>query len=137
MKKFIAVFLVAVTAMCAFAEKKATYKVVSVVGKVTYATAKGTWEDVTPGMEIAEGTEINTGLNSNLILTDSENVKITIKPMKKGLIQELAAATHIKTGVKVGSKVTKEEIDTTASNKKSVQTASSRASEAKEDLEWE
>ena len=88
-------------------------------------------------MEITEDTEINTGLNSNLVLTDANNAKVTIKPMKKGLVLELAAASGIKTGVKIGSKVTKEEINTTAGSKKSVQTASSRASEAKADLEWD
>lgn len=136
MKKIIAVLVLAVT-MVAGAFAKSTFKVLSVTGKVTYEASAGVWEDVTVGMELEEGVNINTGLNSTLIVSNEANAKITIKPMKKGLIQELAAA-NTKGSVKVGSKVTASDIDTTAGKpKKSVQTASSRASEAKEDYDWE
>lgn len=136
MKKIIAVLLLAVT-MVAGAFAKETFKVLSVTGKVTYEATAGVWEDVTEGMELTEGVNINTGLNSTLVVANGSNTKITIKPMKKGLIQELAAA-NTKGSVKIGSKVTASDVDTSASKaKKSVQTASSRASEAKEDYDWE
>ncbi len=137
MKKVL-VFLTVLLALgfAAFAEKKAGYKVASVTGKVTYEVANGQWADVKVGMTLEESANVNVGLNSTLKLSLDDD-SFSIKPMKKGKIADLISGTA-KTGVKVGSKLTKSDI-AAASTKtsKGASTASSRASEAKADVEWE
>lgn len=113
------------------------YVVESVTGKVQYEAAPDTWKDVTVGMELSGATVVNTGLNSKLVLKKGD-LTVTFKPMQKDTVEKLAAAANSgKTGIKKGAAVTKKDIDTSDSKKKAVQTASSRASEAKADLEWD
>lgn len=138
MKKFFAVLLViSAAAFSVYAEKKASAKVVSVSGSVTYEASPDTWADVKPGMEILADSTINTGLNSSVTFT-FEGKDVTVKPMKKGRVSDFAANSATKSGVKLGSRVTSKDI-ASASEKssKAVVTASSRASEAKEDLDWD
>lgn len=113
------------------------YVVESVTGKVQYEAAPDTWKDVTVGMELSGATVVNTGLNSKLVLKKGD-LTVTFKPMQKDTVEKLAAAANSgKAGIKKGAAVTKKDIDTSDSKKKAVQTASSRASEAKADLEWD
>lgn len=114
------------------------YVVESVTGKVQYEVSPDTWKDVTVGMELSGSTVINTGLNSKLVLKNGD-LTVTFKPMQKGTVEKLAASANAgKNGIKKGAAVTKSSVDKdTNGSKKAVQTASSRASEAKEDLEWE
>lgn len=112
-----------------------SYKVEKVTGKVTYEV-NGTWKTVTVGQELASGTNVNTALNSTLVVNDG-SASSTIKAMQKGTIDKLAAAGASKGGLKKAS-VANDKVAGKANTAQSgVSTASSRASEAKEDLEWE
>ncbi len=136
MKKIVLIMTIFVAFVCAaFAEKKATYKVSSVSGKVTYEVSSGEWADVKVGMSLDASNSVNVGLNSTLKL-DLDGSSYAIKPMKKGKLSDLLSAS--KTGIKVGSKVTDDDIaEASTKTSKGTSTASSRASEAKADVEWE
>lgn len=136
MKK-IFVFLTVLLALCSFtfAEKNGSYLVKTVTGTVTYELANGDWGNVSEGMSLKADANINVGLNSTLVV-ELDGESFTIKPMKKGLLSSLTSSN--KTGVKVGSKVKKSDVAAGSSKTtKGTATASSRASEAKSDLEWE
>jgi len=137
MKKFITLLVICLTFGCAlFAEKKASYTVTSLTGKVTYEVSNGEWADVKAGMSLDTDANINVGLNSTLVVS-LDGVSYSIKPMKKGKLIELASA-NVKGGVKVGSKITKSDIAAASTRTtKGAATASSRASEAKADVLWE
>lgn len=112
-----------------------SYKVERVTGKVTYE-ANGEWKAVTVGQEITAGTNINTALNSSLVVSDGSS-SATIKAMQKGSIESLASATGSKGGLKKAT-LSKNNVAKKAEGSQSgVATASSRASEAKKDLEWD
>ena len=116
----------------------AGYKVESFTGKVTYESAPGTWTAVKEGQELSASTVIQTGVNSGIVLTQN-GAKINIKAMQKGTIESLSSvASNGSSGIKKGSSL-KGSAVAADSNKtsKSVVTASSRASEAKEDFTWE
>lgn len=111
-----------------------SYKVERVTGKVTYE-ANGEWKAVAVGQELAAGTNINTALNSSLVVSDGSS-SATIKAMQKGSIETLASATGSK-GLKKAT-LSKNNVAKKADGSQSgVATASSRASEAKKDLEWD
>lgn len=137
MKKVLSFFAVLMIACVAlFAEKKSVYTVSSVVGKVTYEIANGEWTDVKVGMSLDMDANVNIGLNSTLSVYSESGESFSIKPMKKGKLNELATAQ--KTGIKIGSKLTKSDIAVASANvTKGTLTASSRASAAKADVEWE
>ncbi|MBB5225636.1 hypothetical protein DYE50_07065 [Treponema ruminis] len=112
-----------------------SYKVERVTGKVTYE-ANGEWKAVTVGQELVAGTNINTALNSSLVVSDGSS-SATIKAMQKGSIESLASATGSKGGLKKAT-LSKNNVAKKAEGSQSgVATASSRASEAKKDLEWD
>ncbi len=112
-----------------------SYKVERVTGKVTYE-ANGEWKAVAVGQELVAGTNINTALNSSLVVSDGSS-SATIKAMQKGSIETLASAASTKGGLKKAS-VAKNGVAGKADGSQSgVSTASSRASEAKKDLEWD
>lgn len=136
MKKALSLLTVLFCICCAaFAEKKVGYSVTKVTGVVTYEVSAGNWADVKAGMILEEDANVNVGLNSTLVV-ELDGKSFTVKPMKKGLIADLTAAN--KTGVKVGSKVKKSDIvEDSAKSTKGTATASSRASEAKSDLDWD
>ncbi len=115
----------------------AGYKVESFTGKVTYEAAPGKWVAVEAGQELPASTVIQTGVNSTLVLS-LDGAKINIKAMQKGTIENLTAVASTGTGIKKGSSLKSSAVaaDTTKTSK-SVVTASSRASEAKEDYKWE
>lgn len=115
----------------------AGYKVESFTGKVTYESAPGKWVAVEAGQELPASTVIQTGVNSTLVLS-LDGAKINIKAMQKGTIENLTALASTGNGIKKGSSLKSSAVaaDTTKTSK-SVVTASSRASEAKEDYNWE
>lgn len=138
MKKVLAFLLVFCSISFSLAaEKKAACVVQNVSGKVTYEVSNGEWAEVKTGMKLDFDATVNTALNSTLTVV-SEGARMTVKPMKKGKLNELVAANTSRAGVKIGSRVTREDIAAAALNtSKGVSTASSRASEAKADVEWE
>lgn len=116
----------------------AGYKVESFTGKVTYESAPGTWTAVADGQELPASTVIQTGVNSTLVLS-LDGSKVNIKAMQKGTIESLTAvASTGNGGIKKGSSLRSSAVAADSSKtSKSVVTASSRASEAKEDYGWE
>ena len=137
-KKYLITGLLAVfAAALVFAAGNGSYKVQSVVGKVQYESAPGTWKTVEKGQSLAPSAVINTGLNSKLVLAMDDKT-ITIKPMQKGTIEKLAlAADSGKGSLSKDTEITKASVSDDVTATKGVATASSRASEAKEDVDWD
>lgn len=113
----------------------AGYKVTSITGKVTYEAAPGDWKNVSVGQELSASTVLNTSLNSSLKIELEDGNEITIKAMQKGTVDSLVGVAS-KNSKKTGAK---KSAVAAGSNKstKGTATASSRASEAKSDLEWD
>ncbi len=116
----------------------AGYKVESFTGKVTYESAPGKWTAVEAGQELPASTVIQTGVNSTLVLS-LDGAKVNIKAMQKGTIESLSSvASSGNGGIKKGSSLKSSAVAAdTNKTSKSVVTASSRASEAKADYEWD
>ena len=109
----------------------------SVTGTVGYEAAPGKWETVTTDKKLTPSTVINTGLNSSLVLNIGGKT-VTIKAMQRGTVAKLsAAASSGATGLKLGAAATGSSVNTAAGQARSnISTASTRASDAVEDLEW-
>jgi len=132
---FVVLALFAATAM--FAAGTETYKVESVTGKVQYEVTPGSWKNVTVGQELSAATVINTSLNSSLVISAGGS-KITIKAMQKGTVESLSAVASTGAGgIKKTTLSSTTIADDVEGTSKSVVTASSRASEAKEDIDWD
>ena len=129
MKKVL-IFAALVSVMCAsiFAEK---LTVSAVEGKVTVLSGNE-WVTVSEGMVLDTDASINTALNSSVSFDNG----VTIKPMKKGKLSELVERSASKTALIMGSSLTKESIKNLASVAKT-SSDTGRASEAKEDLDWD
>jgi hypothetical protein len=111
-----------------------TYTVQSVAGKVEREVSPGKWEAVAAGATLTGATVINTGINSTLVLKSGSR-SVTVPAMKKGTVETLAAAGG-SAGIRIGGKVSTSDTSVTARGTVNVSTASTRASEAAEDLEW-
>ncbi len=134
-RKSILTFVVAAFASLAlFAEN---YTVKSVTGKVQYQTG-GAMKAVKIGQILPDTATVSTSLNSALVLVSTDNRTVTIKAMKKNTISKLVAEGSRGGTLKKGSGVSKSNVAGASSGgDKGVATASSRASEAKEDVEWD
>lgn len=111
-----------------------TYKVVSFEGKVTYEATPGNWKSVTVGQELSASTVLNTSLNSSVVIALDDSNETTIKAMQKGTVENLLGVAKGSKGTK---KVKKSSVgDAAEGSSKGTATASSRASEAKGDLNW-
>ncbi|MBR1536503.1 MAG: hypothetical protein IJ630_06165 [Treponema sp.] len=135
MKKIISILLMTIFgAFLAFAAE--SYTVKSVTGKVQYESAPGSWKNIEVGQKLSASTVINTSPNSILVLT-GEAGDVSVKAMQKGTVQNLTT-NNGKGGLKKGAGLNKNTVAGAAStNTKGVATASSRASEAKADLDWD
>ena len=136
-KKITVMIAMAFAAVSLFAAKAESYVVDSVSGKVQYEAAPGSWKDVAQGQTITSATVVKTSLNSSLVVSAGDN-KVTIKAMQNGALDKLVdAASGTAKTIKKGS-IKNDSIASKAEGKsKGVATASSRASEAKEDVEWD
>ena len=115
----------------------AGYKVVSVTGKVTYEAAPETWKNVSVGQELSASTVLNTSLNSSVVIVQDDGNEVTIKAMQKGSVDSLIGVSSNK-GLKRTGGVKRTSIgDDVEGTSKGTATASSRASEAKSDLDWD
>jgi hypothetical protein len=134
MKKIIVLALIlgVVLAGLAFADG---YVVQSVTGKVEREVAPGKWEAVTQGMTLSAATVINTSLNAQLELAEGGKT-ITIKAMQKGTVESLAGGTSA-SGVRISGRVTESRTGVSARGTSNISTASTRASDAAGDLEFE
>ena len=114
-----------------------SYVVDSIVGTVTYEKAPGKFEKVTVGQELSASTVLKTGLNSSVVLKLNDK-SITIKAKQTGSAESLfASATPAKGGLKRQSIAKSSDAEIADGNREGVATASSRASEAKEDFTWD
>ena len=131
MKKFL-LFICLFTCSLVFAEN---YTVKSVKGKVQFEVSPNKFEDVKVGQTLSDSTVVNTGVNSTIIITLNDK-EFTIKPMQKGTVE------NVKEGKRTGLSKGGKKVDTThvaeaEEGRTAVSTASSRASEAKEDYDWD
>lgn len=114
-----------------------SYVVKSVTGKVTYEATPGNWKAVSEGQELSAATVINTSLNSTLVVI-VDGKEVTIKAMSKGTISSFVGNGVAKGGLKKAGGLKAANIgDEVEGNTKGTATASSRASEAKADVEWD
>lgn len=113
------------------------YKVVSVTGKVTFESAPETWKNVAVGQELSASTVLNTSLNSSVVIALDDGKEITIKAMQKGTVDSLVGLASNK-GLKKSGGIKSSSLDDDIEGRsKGTATASSRASDAKEDLDWD
>ena len=113
-----------------------SYKVVSVTGKVTFEAAPETWKNVAVGQELSASTVLNTSLNSSVVIALDDGNEITIKAMQKGTVDSLVGVASNK-GLKSSKLKSSTIADEVEGTTKGTATASSRASDAKEDLDWD
>jgi hypothetical protein len=109
------------------------YEVKEVVGKVEKESSIDIWEKVEIGSIITSLTNVDIGLNSTLILRDDENI-ITLSSMQKGVVENLIKSSK---GIRIGGKISNSNTNITARGTGNISTASTRASEATKDIEWE
>ena len=135
MKKLFALLLVLFTGTMLFAAAN-SYVVESVTGDVKYESAPGKFDKVKVGQELSASTVLKTGLNSSVDI-NFDGKKITIKAKQNGTVESLyVAAAPAKGGLKKSSIAKTDAVDTDGV-REGTKTASSRASEAKEDFTWE
>lgn len=128
-KKIILAFLILFAGLL-FAKD---FTIVGVTGKVLYESSPNTWIEVSKGDILDSSSIISVGLNSKAVVKDEEGKTYSIKPMQKGRIENLISSV-----AKGKLNVTKGEVANYVTVKsKGISTASSRASEAKEDLDWD
>lgn len=131
-KKMFALVLTAIVSVCAvFAQ--GSYVVKSVKGNVKYEAEAGVKKAVKVGQVLSATTFIDVGLNSTLVL-EMDGEEITVKAMTKGALDKVAVSSA--KGLKKGGSVAGN-VKGDSGTGKSVSTASSRASEAKEDVDWD
>ncbi len=136
MKKLFTFFLALFVGTMLFAAT-GSYVVESVVGNVTYEKAPGKFERVKVGQELSASTVLNTGLNSSVVVV-FDGKSITIKAKQKGTVESLyVAAAPSKGGLQKKSIAKADAVDSADGKREGVATASSRASEAKEDFTWD
>ena len=136
MKKLFTFFLALFVGTMLFAAT-GSYVVESIVGNVTYEKAPGKFEKVKVGQELSASTVLNTGLNSSVVVV-FEGKSITIKAKQKGTVESLyVAAAPSKGGLQKKSIAKADAEDSADGKREGVATASSRASEAKEDFTWD
>lgn len=118
-----------------FAEK---YTVKETNGNVTYKTLDK-YNKVVPGMELDDETYVNVSVQAHLIVVNSAGKEITIKSASKGTVSELVIkyTTFQKSSLKKSTIAKAKDIAPDGPVRKGVATAASRASEAKEDFNWE
>jgi len=127
-KVMLALILVLLSSVC-FAQ---SIEIESITGKVLYQSSD-VWNFVTPDVLLVQNTVISTGINSKLVLLIDEKHFI-IGAMKKGTIKSLLFENRIT----LNSKITNSNIDSKdIQNRVSENTASTRASEATNDIEWQ
>lgn len=134
MKKLGIIFILMIGCFSLFAT---SYKVESVEGKVIYQLSPTEWKNIENGQELNSSTVIQTNVNSILVVS-VDGLKFTIKSMQKGSIGKLVELATSKKGITKGSYLKSSDVvENLSKTSKSVVTASSRASEAKEDFEWD
>ncbi len=130
MKKLFALALTAVISVCAvFAQ---SFVVKSVKGTVKYESEPKVYKPVTVGQSLSATTVVNVGLNSELIIELNGN-EYKIPSMKNDSLEKLlkVPSKGLSKGGSAAGSVGK---DASAGN--SVSTASNRAQDLKNDVDW-
>ncbi len=109
------------------------YSVNSVKGKVQYQDGSE-WKSVTKDTVLTDETVIKTGVNSTLVVT-VDGKKSTVKALQEGQLSALTA--KMASGIKRSGELSKTDVKAAGDTTKGTSTASSRASEAKADVEWD
>ena len=113
------------------------YVIKEVVGSVTYEVSTGKFATLKEGMELEASTMVKTGLNSS-IKVEFEGKIVTVRAKQKNTIQILFIDNvPLKSGLKKQTIAKADFADNATGKREGVATASSRASEAKEDFEWD
>ena len=112
-----------------------SYVVKSVKGNVKYEAEAGIKKAVKVGQTLSASTFVDVGLNSVLVL-ELDGEEITVKAMTKGALDKVASA-KTSTGVLRSGGARAGTVAKDSGVSRSVSTASSRASEAKEDVDWD
>ena len=135
MKRFI---ILLSTLLCLTALTAQEITVESVEGTVKYEVSAGVWEILTMDSALTEMSLINTGLNSTLTLL-LDGKEIVIKAMQRGTVKDLSKKMKSSGGgITLGGSLTSGTLNTeTGQDRTNISTASTRASDAKEDLDWE
>ena len=135
MKKTLSVLICLLLGSLLFAEN---FKVVKVVGSVFYKEGSE-YTIVEEGMDLDGENEIKVGLNSIISLTDEKGRRIDIGAAKRGILSHLCVdVLATKSGtLKKHRIVTADIAEPVESRSKGIATASTRASDAKEDFEWD
>lgn len=114
-----------------------TFVIKSIVGKATYEIELGKFEQLKEGQELFGSVIIKPGLNSIVkISVDGEEFEIKLNN-KKYPISYFYNESKTRKGLKVQSIAKADAIDNADGVREGVATASSRASEAKEDYTWD
>lgn len=114
------------------------YTVSEVSGNVRlFLDKKDNWEKIVVGQTLNSDSFVNVSLNSTLTLLTDKGNKITINSLSKGKLSELISSSSVN-GIKRATRLVATNIaPATNGTSKSVATAASRASEAKEDIDWQ
>ena len=134
MKKLFTLLVILFLSTAVFAQD---YVIKNIIGKVYYEVSNNKFEALTTGMELTPSTVVKTGLNS-AIEVDYNGKVYTIKAKQQGTIQSLyALAAPSRGGLKKQTIAKADFEDNATGAREGVATASTRASEAKEDFAWD
>ena len=109
------------------------YSVQSVSGTAYVESSPGKWEKVTAGSSLAPLSRINVGLNSSLIIHGEGGEEYTVSSMQKGVLKDLLKDSPIVIGGALTEGTLKTDTDKDRTN---ITTASTRAADAQEDVDW-
>jgi len=140
-KKSLVFVLMAMLSASVFAAGADSYIVKSVRGNVTYETAPGKVAKITVDQELTEATIVKTNLSAELVLVvKGGTAEIKIPAGNNGTVESLVKKYSgvAKGGLKnASSKSVAKIADASNGEETTVNTASSRASEAKQDYSWD
>ncbi len=108
-----------------------TLKVKEVTGKASFEDLPGVYKTIEVGQELSYSTFIKTLLNSEIVFIKEDGKTFKVGAMKNDSIKNLMEIAS-KKGLKTSSVADYKEVKS-----KGIATASSRASEAKTDIDWE
>jgi hypothetical protein len=111
------------------------YVVQSVTGTVVREVSAGKWAPVTEGMTLTPSTVVDVKLNGRLAIAGKDGT-VSIGQMKKGTVESLINGGSA-SGLRITGQKTESRTDITARGNSNVSTASTRASDAAGDVEWE
>lgn len=135
MKKFLAFTLAFILSASLFAT---TYTVKTVTGKTKYKL-NGTYKEIKAGDVLEGETEINIGINSGMEVIREDGKYIKIGSTRVGTLDNICIdVLGTKTGLNKKRTIARADIAAPVDRpREAVATAASRASEAKEDFDWE